>query len=485
MYRKFLRSKITELDELNITPSDFGILVRNLPRDTDFKNFENFISENAMPFGERCQVACVSPAYMISEYVGKMRKLKKLKFEIAYIKEYKERNGSDPKKGCLCITKKYRSVDEINTEIEELTKWKERFDRDNNLKLEQGNVAFVMFYKQSDNKQIIDYWKESSFETLSRCTLFCLHNFMYSNRVYRGNLLRIEQAPEPSDIIWENLSVKWTVKLAKRLQTAVVTTILICMSFTLVVLIKDYEYRKYHNFKNSGNEHISNSENLQIKFISFMLSFTIQVLNIIIGIAVRIFSSYEKHNTWTAYNVSVFHKLVISTTLNTILVLFWVNSYAFEDKMFDFADGKINWFKEEYGLPTDLYNLLLIDAILTPIMQFFSPIYIAKLCKRRQVRLGKKIVTQEEANQIWTNPEMDLAQRSARYIRTLLIVLIFSPLFPIGFFLGLASLIFQYWADKILLLRRYSWSKQLGKGIALAVLQVLPVCLLLYSVFLI
>ena len=61
-------------------------------------------------------------------------------------------------------------------------------------------------------------------------------------------------------------------------------------------------------------------------------------------------------------------------------------------------------------------------------------------------------------------------------------VLIFSPIFPLGFVLGFISISLQYWSDKILLLRRYSRSKQYGKGLTLSVLQWLPIAVLCYTV---
>jgi hypothetical protein len=254
---------------------------------------------------------------------------------------------------------------------------------------------------------------------------------------------------------------------------------LIIISFSIVLGIKEYEYTKYDN---SGN-HMSNSENTELKFISFMLSFTIQVLNFFISVCVRLFSSYEKHTTWTKYNVSVFHMLVVSTTLNTVIVLFLVNSINIQDNYFNPAGGgNIHWFQQEYGLPNDLFNFFLIDAFLTPVILIFSPKYLFQLWSRRSIRNGKKVVTQAEANRIWKNPEIDLAQRSARYVKTLLTVLVFAPIFPMGFFMGVISVFMQYWADKILLLRRYSRSQNIGKGLALAVLKWLPISYLFYTV---
>jgi len=307
----------------------------------------------------------------------------------------------------------------------------------------------------------------------------CLHKYVYSAKTYNGNLLIIEQAPEPSDVIWENLTASNWTKLIKRLKTALITAILIGISFVVVLSIKIYEYNVYTN---SGKNHISNTENMRIKAVSFLLSASIVILNVIIGVAIRYFSRYEKPSTWTQYNISVFHKLVASTALNTVVLLILINSYDFNQGSFGEKGVDIHWFSKEFGLASDLYNLFLIDAFVIPFFLVFNPVYLYTLYRRRKVRDGKIILSQHEANLLWTNPEIDVANRSARYLRTFLVALVFAPIFPLGLFLGSMSISIQYCTDKYLLLRRYSRPKNYSKNLTLAIIQWLPFCLLFFCV---
>ena len=98
------------------------------------------------------------------------------------------------------------------------------------------------------------------------------------------------------------------------------------------------------------------------------------------------------------------------------------------------------------------------------------------------MRDGKIILSQHEANLLWTNPEIDVANRSARYLRTFLVALVFAPIFPLGLFLGSMSISIQYCTDKYLLLRRYSRPKNYSKNLTLAIIQWLPFCLLFFCV---
>lgn len=462
-----------EIDKLNVTPSDFTVVVKGISNYSDEKAIINFLQNKAKPFNTYAEVVEVSRSYNITKYVASVKKIKKLKAKITQM----EMSGKQ-KSRIWCLGKR-ESKDEIKKRIDELEKWKIDFEQSGNLQFEQGNWIFVTFRKQTDSKEIMDYWQEKEIEKFSRLLTCCLHQYIYSERLFEGRMIKIEPAPEPSDIIWENLTVGFWVRLTKKFKTFIVTLALIGLSFFVVLSIKIYEYNVYAD---SGKKHISNKENIKIKMISFMLSASIMILNQIIGYFIRYFSRYEKPHTWTNYNVSVFHKLVLSTTVNTIGLLVLINSYDIQ-KGYTGASGiDIHWFSNDYGLPTDLSSLLMIDAFVVPLVLIFNPVYLLQLWKRKKVINGKLFLTQYQANLLWTNPEMDVAQRLARYVRTFLVILFFSPVFPLGLLLGVVCIAIQYWTDKYLLLRRYCRPKNYGKDMTIAVIRWLPICLLCFTV---
>ena len=462
-----------EIDKLNVTPSDFTVVVKGISNYSDEKAIIDFMQNKTKPFNEYAEVVEVSRSYNITQYVGRIKKIKKLKAQITQM----EMSGE--KKSRISCLGRRQNKQEIKKKIEELEKWKIEFEQSGNLQFEQGNWIFVTFRKQTDSKEIMDYWQEKEVEKFSRILTCCLHQYIYSERRFEGRMIKIEPAPEPSDIIWENLTVGFWVRLTKKFKTLIVTLALIGLSFFVVLSIKIYEYNVYAD---SGKKHISNTENIKIKMISYMLSASIVVLNQIIGYFIRYFSRYEKPHTWTNYNVSVFHKLVLSTTVNTIGLLVLINSYDIQ-KGYTGAKGiHIHWFSNDYGLPTDISSLLMIDAFVVPLILVFNPVYLLNLWKRKKVIDGKLFLTQYQANLLWTNPEMDVAQRLARYVRTFLVVLFFSPIFPMGLLLGVVCISIQYWTDKYLLLRRYCRPKTYGKDMTIAVIRWLPVCLLCFTV---
>mmetsp|Transcript_17258 Transcript_17258/g.17194 ORF Transcript_17258/g.17194 Transcript_17258/m.17194 type:complete len:350 (-) Transcript_17258:25-1074(-) len=159
--------------------------------------------------------------------------------------------------------------------------------------------------------------------------------------------------------------------------------------------------------------------------------------------------------------------------LNSVAILIWVNSAKIDD-----------WFLP-YGLVNDVLFLLIVSGISSPLTYIFSPLYLYKVHKRRQVkklaRKGIIGITQIQANKLWENPEVDMAQRYANILVTLIICFIFAPLFPLCFLIGFISVFLQYWTDKLMLLRRHSRPRNFGKGMSDNMLKWIPLFILAYS----
>jgi len=57
------------------------------------------------------------------------------------------------------------------------------------------------------------------------------------HHIEKGRLIRVRRAPEPTDVIWANMSHTFWTKLKSRIFTTIVAFILIIISFGLIVLI--------------------------------------------------------------------------------------------------------------------------------------------------------------------------------------------------------------------------------------------------------
>lgn len=126
-----------------------------------------------------------------------------------------------------------------------------------------------------------------------------------------------ERAPEPSDVYWENLSVTSIKRFFRVSATYFATTIIIGACFGIIYGI---------NIAKKNMEHGDDSNSGAVRFLSFVCSFVIVITNISLKTIVRTLSIKEKHETYTAYNLSVAFKLGIVRFINTAIVPTAVNA---------------------------------------------------------------------------------------------------------------------------------------------------------------
>ena len=92
-----------------------------------------------------------------------------------------------------------------------------------------------------------------------------------------------------------------------------------------------------------------------IRVLSFVCAFVIIFINTLLRNVVIFMTVYERHETRTAYNLSVALKLVMARFVNTAIVPVIVNIYS--DKWF--VDG---------GLVSDIFSIMISIAFIEPIM---------------------------------------------------------------------------------------------------------------------
>ena len=72
---------------------------------------------------------------------------------------------------------------------------------------------------------VVDFWSESKFYGIFQS--FCACFIGDNQKKYGGNVIRVRKAPEPNDILWENLGYSFQEILMKRALTTLFTIILI------------------------------------------------------------------------------------------------------------------------------------------------------------------------------------------------------------------------------------------------------------------
>lgn len=281
--------------------------------------------------------------------------------------------------------------------------------------------------------------------------------------------LHLYQANEPSDIIWENLCYSSGHKFKHRILSFLLSVGILACSFSVILLLK---IEQVLEFEDLGKD-TTYGNFFRVRSLSLLISLAIIVTNRVIAILIGVFSVKEKYNSFTNQHKAVFIKTLIGLSVNSIAIIMVVNGL-----------DKRNYFKP-YGLVNDVLSLLVVDTIVSPLIFLFSPLYIFQLWQRRKMR-NRVIndttlpITQLEANKLWENPQVDLSQWYANGYKTLMLSLVFAPLFPLAPVFGLVCICIQYWLSKALLIRRHSRPIEYGAGMAKLSLSVFSVVILFY-----
>jgi hypothetical protein len=111
-------------------------------------------------------------------------------------------------------------------------------------------------------------------------------------RKFKDKNIVAEIAPEPSDIFWENLGVKFSVRLKKLAMTWLITILALAVSFAISFGINSAQKSIYDDYKDGTQ---SSQDLWELRIFSIFKGFVIVFINMVLGRLVRIFASYEKH----------------------------------------------------------------------------------------------------------------------------------------------------------------------------------------------
>merc|ERR1719393_955364 len=136
-------------------------------------------------------------------------------------------------------------------------------------------------------------------------------------------------------------------------------------------------------------------------------------------------------------------KVAVAKTLNSALVIFWVNFHGFGFKgLFD--DFERGWYTV---VGTSIAITMSLNTVINAVCYF---IFWGLAAAKRRCSEPKH---QAELEELWTNPPSDLASRYAYLLMTVYVTLIYSAGIPILNLFAMAYMFIQYWCDKLVLLR--------------------------------
>jgi hypothetical protein len=465
---------VQAIDDSVMTPGDYTILVKGLPVHFSKAEVAEFFTSHGRKDGTPVLVEKVNIPYKINDFVKQSLRHEKLKNLIFDKTEYEKANPGHTfyERTFLCFKQPSRPEAEIRQEAEaiksQLLAFIDRAEKgDHSLLVGQ---AFVTFRRQESTDAVVAYWGSSG---VGR---FCTKLFGICRRKVvladggkiNPSSLEVDYAPEPNDNVWENIGTSTWEKLTSRIRTYSFCTIALLVSFAMIYFASVYQTSIQDDYDNTPESDRSKSDLAKVRFLSILPSIGVVIINLALERIIRGLTFFEKHETLTAYNSSVALKLTVAQVINTALIAFVVN-----------LDSRKDWFTPG-GLVEDMSWILISNALVQPVCKVFSVQHVVKYIRRRRA-VTNILVNQEEANDIYEDPPIDMAKYYASLMKTFVVTLVYAPILPFGVIVSAVGLFIGYWTDKFMLLRKHSRPTRMSSELSELMTKLIPLAIFLYS----
>ena len=454
-----VKEKSVEFDANTTLPSDFTIMVRNLPEVYTKEQLAKHIEHNFQLRG--LKIVNIVCTYDIKDYVECKKELEDYKAQYILVKNYEERyNKPLIIKSCFKSTE-LQGSQECEEKIKELeSKLKQLNDQMRTEKL--APVAFVMLNSQTNARLIVSEWGRTTIQSIFD---LIFSHFVNKRQWFLGNYIYCEMSPDHTDINWENLAVTNKAKLFKRFSTIFVGLLTLVFATGIMAGTSKWKAEVYSNKKSESADSIR-AATIIPTMVTVFTNFTVSRL-------IRIFSLKEKYATWTDYNGSVLNKLVIFYILNNIGI-----------PLFVYSDPESEWFSPG-GLAYTVFWLQILNSCASPVIYLINPKNqfkkLNRFLMRRSEKAGDIRVSQKVANLTFEGPEVDLADRFANIIKIFTMCLFYAPIVPIAVPIGIFGMLFEALIFKFMLIRVHSKPKLYNSDLVIRAAEWMKWSLFVYS----
>mmetsp|Transcript_38657 Transcript_38657/g.34356 ORF Transcript_38657/g.34356 Transcript_38657/m.34356 type:complete len:319 (-) Transcript_38657:1192-2148(-) len=184
--------------------------------------------------------------------------------------------------------------------------------------------------------------------------------------------ITLKRAPEPSDILWENLNSKPIVKKFWKTLAAIVVFIGIVIGFWILFGLKKF----LKDIPTGDNASPIMTEYMSV-LISLIAATCVAGMNTLLGIMIRKLAKKELHKTQSKYFVSTGKRLTavlfINMSITTILANV-IHSVSASQATF--------WKISLSGLFFDIFFLFITNSYMSSIFNYFDLVWGYKLIKR-------------------------------------------------------------------------------------------------------
>lgn len=244
-FRRVQKSTERECDRGLVSPSDYTIMISKLPPGLYTENDIKKIILEKIPQSQNEKdnivIKKIVLAYNISDFITNCRNLASNDLKLRRAKQYEVKHGKLPEKVNLENLEK-----EISFNKEKIQQFKEKVQNEKGINdLTCGDV-FVTFSTQMNTHEILGRYEFSSIRKYINMVKrwFCCDQTLNDGKLhFRDQLLYVKRAPEPNDVIWENLGFSIFFRFKRRFFTNLATLLVLGICFFLNFGISSYQVR--------------------------------------------------------------------------------------------------------------------------------------------------------------------------------------------------------------------------------------------------
>jgi hypothetical protein len=271
--------------------------------------------------------------------------------------------------------------------------------------------------------------------------------------------LQVEWAPEPSDVLWENLEVSDHQVMARRCVSYLATLAVLMLSLVGLVMIDNFG-ELYFSAEQAGT------------VIGVFIDFFGEILEFVIVYFVNLEHAHSLSDVVT----SLSNRLYVVRGINTAAIPI-ASSYkwfVFENSTYEFWSGenRYNGFPAQWY--TDTGEGIVVALMIGPLMTYGLMLLWEMIasCKRSCKRVcGIKHYTQKQINELYTTPEFDLGSEVGNVTMQLACTFAFSSTMPILIPIAAITFTVVYLIEKYLILRYYKKSPKMSSAVVIASLR--------------
>ncbi|KAL4466145.1 hypothetical protein ABPG72_000691 [Tetrahymena utriculariae] len=447
-------------DQIYVSPGDYTVMINNIPVHSDNlmtsqnvdvdSDLKKFLEDHQL-IGADLKVAKINLCYNLSELYklrDEKQKIVKEKQKILK-KQIKQQNFYD----LLTVSFLDEKIKQSNQKIEDFEQKMAEGKGSEFMSKYFVGIALVSLETESQKEQLLQLAEQKQF-------------------LYKNIYLEISQAPEPTEIFWENLNVSILSRIIRIAASILLgLAFLACGSFFIYYLCE-----KQYNYVNSLHDVTSFYEKAVIQIIPLLISCLISIINQILVLVVGIVVDFKRLHTRTYYNLAFAYFVCIAQFGNSILVPLLVKVMINETSYYSMLYNRS-------GVLMNQNHIFLFNTFLPLGMFFVSyPNLIKNFIRNRVLKNQDKcVLTQKELQNVFEEPPFLIEFQYSQTMRTLFMTLAYCTIMPFCLIYSILALIIQYFTAKYDLIKRTFVPFNMGSSLSYNMIKMLKMSIIIYS----